>query len=164
MSHQVAGALGRIGNPEAILRQATRWGTQRDAEVLLADAQLVFGRDHLESAVLHANRAKALGAMSAHSLPVETLRYLTGQRQVSDAIRIGGLHDGTTQLAVVIFGNASIDELLAEFGWVRDDAVLDATGKSVSRLGVSAREASTVPRNRKAELALEKVALVDVTK
>ncbi len=164
MNHEIAGARSRIEDPEAKLRRANAWASSRGVEVLLADARVVFGRDHLESAIAHAERAKAKGTMAARTLAMETLLYLTGQRQVSDAIRAGGIREGTETTAIVLFGSSSVEDLLREFGWTRDDRALEPTGKPLSSLGIGASEERTIPGDRRPDLALEKVALVDANR
>ena len=162
MRYAIAGAHGTVREPEATIRAVHAWATNHGGDVLVAEARAVFGRDHLETAARHALRAEAAGTMISHSVSMETLRYLSAQRQVSDAIRVAGIHRGTRGLAVVAFGTASLDEFLAEFGWSRDDGVLEGRGKSIRAFGISPKEAATVARKSQVDLVLEKVALLDV--
>jgi KEOPS complex subunit Cgi121 len=164
MNHVLLGARGAIQDPEAILSQIRQWGQARRAEVLAADAQAVFGRDHLESAVRHAERARAEQTSSTRSIAMETLLYLSGQRQVADAIRVAGLRNGTDTIALVIWPGDRSQDLLTTLGWARDDAVLESAGKSLDRLGVTKVEKGTVPETTVQDLALERVALLDVAK
>lgn len=164
MTYAIGGARGRIEDPEKIIRQVQEWASSRSGEVLLADARAVFGRDHIESAVRHAVRAQSGGNMVAHSISLETLRYLAAQRQVTDAIRAAGIRRGTEQIAVVLFRNGSLEDLFEAFGWSRDDSILEARGKSLDVLGITEREAATVPAEDREALALEKVALLDVVR
>ncbi len=163
MMYEIAGACGEVRDPQDVVARAQAWAAGHRAEVLLADASVVFGRDHLESAVRHAMRARDHGTGVARDLGLETLRYLCARRQVADAIRVGGLKAGTTAMAVVAFGAPAAD-LLAHLGWTRDDGALSAEGKSLSVLGVHGRERETVPSERTADLALERTALVDLEK
>jgi len=162
VTYAVAGARGIIEDPEKTIEDVHKWASARGGDVLVADAKAVFGRDHLETAVRHAMRAEAAKTMISHSVSMETLRYLSAQRQVSDAIRVAGIRRGTRGLAIVAFGAASLDDLLAEFGWTRDDDVLRAERKSLRILGVSEAEAATVSPESQVDLVLEKVALLDV--
>ncbi len=164
MRYAIAGARGTIHDSESAIKAVHAWATSHGGEVLVADARAVFGRDHLETAVRHALRAQATATMISRSVSMESLRYLSAQRQVSDAIRVAGIHRGSRELAIVVFGTASIEGLLAELGWARDDAVLEAQGKSLRTLGISQKAAATVTRKSQADLALEKVALLDVSK
>jgi KEOPS complex subunit Cgi121 len=164
MNHVLLGARGAIQDPEPILRHVREWGQARGADVLVADARAVFGRDHLESAVRHAERARAEQTSSTRSIAMETLLYLSGQRQVADAIRAAGLRTGTDTIALVIWPGDGSQDLLAALGWAREDAVLESAGKSLDRLGVTEVEKGTVPETTVQDLALEKVALLDVAK
>lgn len=164
MTHAIAGARGRIEDPEETLMKAHAWAERHECEVLLADASAVFGRDHVESAVRHAVRAREAAAMVARTVALEALRYLAAQRQVVDAIRDAGIRAATEEIAVVIFGKTDPTEMLKKMGWRRDDDVLRARGKPLDRLGISAEEATTVPEDRRTDLALERVALLDVHK
>jgi tRNA threonylcarbamoyladenosine modification (KEOPS) complex Cgi121 subunit len=160
--YAIAGARGHTADSKETICKAQEWGSSRRIEVLLAEARVVFGRDHIESAVRHALRAQAAGTMVAHSVSMETLRYLSAQRQVADAIRIAGIRNGTQDLAVAVFGADSTAEVLKRFGWSRDDTVLEPREKSLMALGITEEEVSTVPPDRHDDLALEKVALLDV--
>ncbi len=164
MTFDIAGAKGSRVDPEAVVRTAVEWASSRGAEVCLLDARSVFGRDHLQSAALHAIRAREARTMSSRSVAMETLLYAAGARQVQDAIRSVGLRQDTTAIGVVLFGPAKVDDLVHDMGWSRDDGVLDAEGKSLDQLGVSDRQAKTVSDRQRADLVLEKVALLDVEK
>jgi len=164
MTFDIAGAKASDVEPEAVVRTVAEWAASRGAEVCLLDARSVFGRDHLQSAALHAIRAREARTMSSRSVAMETLPYAAGARQVQDAIRSLGLRQDTTAIGVVLFGPAKVDDLVHDMGWSRDDGVLDAEGKSLDQLGVSDRQAKTVSDRQRADLVLEKVALLDVEK
>jgi len=164
MTFDIAGAKASRVDPEAVVRTAAEWGSSRGAEVCLLDARSVFGRDHLESAVLHAIRAREERKMSSRSVAMEALLYAAGARQVQDAIQSVGLRQDTTAIGVVLFGSPRVDDFIHDMGWSRDDRVLNADGKSLERLGISDREAKTVSDRQQADLILERVALLDVEK
>lgn len=164
MRWTLAGTRGAVKDPPGVLKASQTWAANRGAEVTLADARAVFGRRHVESAILHAERAKREGRMIARSLAMESLLYLSGQRQVSHAIRVAGLREDTIATAVLAFDLDAVDELVASLGWTRDDTVLEPTGKSLAYLGVRPSEETTISETRREELALERVALVDVLK
>ena len=164
MTFDIAGARAAKVDPEAVVRTATEWGSSRGAEVCLLDARSVFGRDHLESAALHAIRAREARTMSSRSVAMETLLYAAGARQVQNAIRSVGLRSDTTAIGVVLFGSARVDDFIRDMGWTRDDGGLDAEGKPLEHVGISNQTAATVSETRRADLVLEKVALLDVQK
>ena len=162
MTYSIGGARGTVEDVESTIQRAREWASRHGSEILLADARLVFGLDHLESAVRHGSRTESAGTMVARSVSMETLRYLAAQRQVADALRVAGIRKGTDRLAVVIFGTGSLDEAVTHLGWTRDDSVLDARGKDLEVLGIQSPERGTVPSDRVQDLALERLALVDI--
>ena len=164
MTFVLGGARASAVAPEEAVRTAADWGASHGAEVCLIDARSVFGREHLESAARHAIRARDSNTMSSRSLAMETLLYASGQRQVQDAIRVAGLRRETTTVGIVLFGDAKIDELLQAMGWRREDKVLNLASKALAAFGISQKEAETVPTSQRADLVLEKVALLDVQK
>ena len=164
MSHVLAGARGAVADRNAVLRDAQAWAQGEAVEVLLADASVVFGRDHLESAVLHAERARDARQMATRSVSMESLLYLAAQRQVADAIKLAGIKESTTTIALVVFGSAAVDDLILRLHWSRDDSVLSEQGKDLRVLGVRNAERGTVPEERITDLALERTALLDVQK
>ncbi len=164
MSHTIAGARGAVRDHEDVLRRAQAWAAARESEVTLADASVVFGRDHAESAALHAERSRTSGTMATRSVSMEALLYLAGRRQVADAIQFAGIREGTATEAVIVFGDAPIDELIRLLGWSRDDPVLGASGKDLAALGIAPNERGTVPEGAIVDLALERTAFVDVLK
>ncbi len=164
MSFVIAGAKASAVDPERVVHAAAEWGASHGAAICLLDARSVFGRDHLESAARHAIRARDSKTMSSRSVAMETLLYASGERQVQDAIRVAGLRRDTRTVGIVLLGGANVDEFVRDMGWSRDDGVLDATGKDLQALGITRREAGTVSMTRRADLALEKVASLDVRK
>jgi KEOPS complex subunit Cgi121 len=160
LTHSIAGVRTQISDPEAVIQEAHRWGTAHAAEAMLADARLVFGADHLETAARHAERARDSSSMITRSVAMETLLYLSGQGQVSEAIRLAGIRIGSTTVAICVFGSR-VDNLIEALGWTRDDSVLDAQGKSLRALGISPAEEATVPQEARRDLALERTALLD---
>ena len=164
MIHEIRGARAAIDDPEAVLRNAAAWAAGHGVEVLLADARAVVGRDHIESAVRHGERAKDQRAMATHTLAMESLLYLSGRRQIADAISVAGIRKGTTGVAVVVFGDTLAADFLEAMGWSADPTLLDAARKDLEVLGIREPERATVPRGKGADLALERVALVDLEK
>src|SRR5512137_1257991 len=56
-------------------------------EVLVLRADMVFGTDHLRSALYHAKKAISEGRNASDSRSMETLLYASGERQLGTAIR-----------------------------------------------------------------------------
>jgi KEOPS complex subunit Cgi121 len=132
-------------------------------EVQLLDARLVCGRDHLVTAVEHAERAMREGTNVAKSLAVEFVLYASGERQINEAIAKMGIRDDTTEFAIAMFGGDSA-RALETLDLTRDDTVLAASPAKLRSFGLTDEELATVPPDRQADLVLERVALVDLLK
>lgn len=134
------------------------------AEVQPLEPSLVFGRDHLVSAVEHAIRARSEGRGVSKSLAGEVLLYASGERQMSTALKKLGLRGSVSSAILVILGPCPPDALVKALGWRRRDSLMDPEGKDLSGFGITKEEMSTVPTDRAHELILERVALVDLLK
>jgi KEOPS complex subunit Cgi121 len=131
-------------------------------DVLVCRRDMVFGRDHVASALEHAMSAMREGRNVSASLPMETLLYLSGERQLSGAIGKMTVGDDTTQ---VVVAQLSTGPSVREFSWTdlpRVDPEIGAERLLV--FGISETELKTVGSDRGAELVLERVAAVDVLK
>jgi len=157
---------GRItpGRSRGIVAEAKRLGDRLGIEILLMDARMVFGRVHVESAVEHAARAFKRGTNVASSMMMEVLLYASGERQLSSAIEKMGVRDGTRQVAIVVSDRMKQKTILRELGISADDSVLGARAGRLTAFGVTPKATSGVPKEKAADLALERVALVDIKK
>lgn len=132
-----------------------------NTDVLVASADMVFGIDHLRSALHHAERAIEDGTNSSDSLAMETLLYASGERQLSTAIKKMSVSDQTEELVVAQLtgGPLEPDETWREL----DDTTNLATDRLL-RFGVTRSELSTIGETSPLELVLERVAAVDILK
>ena len=133
------------------------------------DAEAVCGREHAVSALLHASRAHAAGRGLARTLGTEWALCVAGVRQVGVALERVGVRKGTATFAIMLSfeGDAMPpEEAVAAFlrgtGLERDDSVLAPKEGALRRLGVGDAELRAVPRERWTDLALERVALLDL--
>ncbi|MGE4275097.1 MAG: KEOPS complex subunit Cgi121 [Candidatus Methanomethylophilaceae archaeon] len=153
--YQLMGAKGDLDDIEALLQRLS----VLPGETLVLRARRIMGKQHVESAVMHAQRAFERGIQSAHSLGVETMLYLSGERQISRAISELGLQEGDEEFAVITFG-AEAETVIASMGWIRDDSVLDLNREK--RIRIHRNEAiDGLPAEG---LALERVALLDINR
>jgi KEOPS complex subunit Cgi121 len=162
----IIGAVGEI-DAEKVLGAVEELSSELNIGMVLLNAELVFGREHILSAYEHAKRAFGNGTNTAKTLATETLLYASGERQISVAIEKMGIKDGSKAVAIAILDvleEARISELLERLGLKRDDKVLLPEGKSLEAFGISEKALATVPEERRHELVLEKVALVDLLK
>ena len=83
------------------------------------NADLVFGKNHMISAVEHALRSFERKTNTTNSLEKEILLYASGERQLKLAIPKIGVKSGNVKIAIVLLNNVNkiipnhtIDDLL----------------------------------------------------
>jgi tRNA threonylcarbamoyladenosine modification (KEOPS) complex Cgi121 subunit len=132
------------------------------ARILVLDGSMVFGSDHLASALYHARKAVLEGRNASDSLQMETLLYSSGERQLSSAIRKMSVSGASV---VVVVARLSEDEFEPGDGWTalpRRPESVDVD--SLRRYGINPSEAGTTPEYLLSDLVLERVANVDLMK
>jgi KEOPS complex subunit Cgi121 len=126
-------------------------------DVILMDPGYVCGRDHIISAVAHAERAFEQGTNRSKTFLTETILYAAGERQISKALSKMRPKEGYKEMAAAVF---DVKELrLDDIGAVIDDTILRCTKEKLKSLGLSA--SGTIPSE---DLVLEMVAMVDIQK
>ncbi len=132
-----------------------------DTQVLVARADMIFGMDHLRSALYHAERAIEDGTNSSDSLAMETLLYASAERQLSAAIKKMSVTDETEELVVARLAGGPLEP---DRTWRELDEKTDLTADRLMRFGVTQTELSTIGERSPLELVLERVAAVDILK
>jgi KEOPS complex subunit Cgi121 len=171
----VFGARGYITDIDDFLLKLQSFSKQNNLLVQVFDARVVYGTDHLLSAMRHAQRAFHNGTNATNSLPLEILLYAAGERQIHKAIKKIGIKLGKQPIAFVLIDarkkhndettNASvIGEVLHLFHLTRDDTVLTGNRDTLTRFGITAQEIRTLPEDKYGDLILEKIAMVDIIK
>lgn len=95
-----------------------------DCTIQLMNAPAVAGKKHALHATLHALNAFQDGYNIAHNLGMEICLRTSAQRQISKAINILGLKEGSMEICAVVVGcDDSIIKKMEEF-FKRDDDVL----------------------------------------
>jgi KEOPS complex subunit Cgi121 len=159
--HHVILADARIDDVGPVLATADLLSAKHGVTLCLFDADAVYSPRHLESAIVHAERAFQEGTNAAKTLASEIFLYLTGERQVSRALELGGVRAGLSQviiLAIGYKGGGAIWDLLDRLHWKKNPAGLQANPRALERYGVTGL-------NGGSEAAiLERVALLDVRK
>lgn len=161
---EVMGVRGPPRAAQEVVSLVRGFAEEYVVEIQPLDPAMVFGRDHLISAVEHALRAKGEGRATSRTLAGEVLLYASGERQVGDALAKVGLKGRVEAAALVVLGSSPTGELLGRLGWARDDGLLLAEGKDPTAFGLTGEELSTVAPGAAADLILERVALVDLMK
>ena len=130
--------------------------TSLGGDVILMDPDMVCGREHVMSAVMHAERAFSNGTNRSKTILTEILLYCAWERQIGKALSKMKPKEGRDEyVALLIDVN---DPHLDEIGMVRDDSLYEPTEWKCEKLGLRSCFLSPVDQ------ALENVAMVDLMK
>ena len=143
---------------EASFDDMVRHFTSLGGEVVIMDPMYVCGRDHVVSAVRHAERSFEHGTNRSKTLLTEILLYATGERQISKALGKMRPKSGCKEYALALL-DVPDDLKLSEIGMERDDSILEADEAKADALGLD--RSFNIPIE---DLALEMVALLDLAK
>ena len=149
-------ARGRVDDISALLHQLSLV----EGEIVVLKARCIMGPEHIRSAVYHAIRSFDRAENFARTIGVETLLYLSGERQISRALRKMGLEPGDEEIAIISFG-ADGDAFISSLGWTRDDSLL-LLDKGKEQFLLETIEG--IKNIRPLDHILEKVALLDINK
>ena len=125
---------------------------------MLFDPSVVCGKDHIVSAVRHADRAFVEGTNRAKNILSEIVLYAACERQIGKAVKKMKPKEGTTEWVAAVLdvkGNLALDMLGAE----RDDSLCEASEEKAKNLGIELF-AGISPE----DAVLEQVAMVDLMK
>jgi KEOPS complex subunit Cgi121 len=151
MEHMVIGMRGDVPFKDLVSHFISMGG-----EVVLMKPERVLGRDHIESALMHAERSMANGTNRSRTILTEILLYAAWERQIGravDAMRPSAENGEYVALLLDI-----TDPRLEDIGMVRDDSLIDATEEKAEALGLQHGPISYEDQ------AIENVALVDLMK
>jgi len=152
----------RKGQAKGLLETITENAHRSGAEVLVVKSDMVFGIDHMKTAMYHARKAIDEHRNASESLAMETLLYSSGERQLSSAISKMSVDKSTEEVAVVSLGNVILNP---ETDWNEMPRITNHIDKTrLMRFGVSSRELETVSTESGIELIFERVAAVDILK
>ena len=134
------------------------------ANILALRADMVFGMAHLRSALYHARKAQAEGRNASDSLPMETLLYASGERQLGAAIDKMTVTDETERIVVASLNGGAIRSADSRSWTTLPDTDDSASTGRLMAFGISKQELDTCGRTRPEEIVLERVAAVDILK
>jgi len=157
----LTGSTGTIEDPMAFIREVQ---AELGKEALCLDADLVCGREHIDSAVMHAERAFNYGTNASDSFAMEVMLYASGERQLSKAMAKMGLKKGPARIAIVSFDGEVTPEMLGKWGLKADPHAISFSVAKAGHFGIGQKEADSVPPEKLQDLVLERVAFVDVNK
>lgn len=167
---KIIGVKGNIKDVDKFLKQMSSFAKDNKVVIQAFDANVIYEKKHLISAVEHAVRAIDRKTNTTNSLEMEILLYASGERQLKLAIPKMGVKKGEVNIALVFFNKTRgfsdilIEEFLEQFSLKRDDKVLDGNIDTLKKFGLNENEIKTVTKAKYGDLILEKVAMVDVIK
>ena len=171
---EIVGAVGKIDDINDFLDKVNIFSEENGLVIQVFNSDLIFGKTHLISSVMHAVRSMNRENNSTNSLAMEILLYASGERQLKHAIPKMGVKNGKCHIAITFVkyeeGNLSdfdkllINEFLNLVSFIRNDEVLEGDIKVLRNFGLIENEINTVPKSKYENLILEKIALVDLFK
>ena len=130
--------------------------TSLGGDVILMDPDMVCGREHVMSAVMHAERAFSNGTNRSKTILTEILLYCAWERQIGKALSKMRPKEGRDEYVALLIDVD--DPHLDEIGMVKDDSLYEPTEWKCEKLGLRSCFLSPVDQ------ALENVAMVDLMK
>jgi len=168
---KIFGAVGEIKNIDTFLNRISDFSKENNFFIQTFDANVIFGKNHILSAVNHAKRAFKCKTNTTNSLEMEILLYTSGERQLKLAIPKMGVKKGKSNVAFVflsedndIISNEKINEFLNFLSLKKDNKVLEGDENTLRLFGINDNEIETVKKEKYGNLILEKVAMVDIIK
>ena len=151
MKADVIGIRGGAGF-DAIVGHLTSMG----GDVVLIDPDMVCGKDHVLSALFHAERSMEQGTNRSKTLLTEVILYCAWERQIGKAIAKMRPKEGRDEYVALLLDVD--DPRLDEIGMERDDSLVQATDAKAKALGLDDRFLSYEDQ------AVENVASVELLK
>ncbi len=168
---KIIGAKGKIQDINSFLKKIITLSSRYDMVIQVVNADFVYGKYHLFSAVEHTIRSFKNRMNSLNSLSLEMLLYASGERQIQKAIEKIGIKNGNQKIAFIFIkennikiSDDEVEHVLSSLNLKRDDKVLEGDVDTLKRFGIAEDELSTIPESKYGDLLLEKVALVDIIK
>jgi len=152
-------------NKDFLLSYASRINTEKGIKLQFIDANKVFGIDHIKSAFEKAVRAFNNDENVSDSLLTEIMLYISGCRQIQEAVELIGLNDESD--SIIVISESSEDSLTGitdALNIKEEKSLLSAVDKDPRTIGISEEEINTVPEDKIMDLVLERVAGVDIKK
>jgi KEOPS complex subunit Cgi121 len=165
---KIVGAKGNIQSVDEFLKKLDEISNENNITIQVFDAEVIYGENHLISAVEHAMRAMDRKTNTTNSLSMEILLYASGERQLKIAIPKMGVKKGKENIAFVFIQKGLTDQLISDIliqlSLDRDDKVLQGSIDKLKKFGIGENEINTVAKSKYGDLILEKVAMVDIIK
>ena len=165
---EIRAALCSIDDKPGFLLRLKEVAWRCNTHLICFNADMLAGRRHAESAVLHAVRSFESGDAISNTLEMEALLYAAGSRQCNVAASFG-IHEGENRLWVCCYPSAESmwDALTPVLQFCDANAWDGMDHKKRERLmqiyEITPEELETLDKgDRLADLVLERVALLNV--
>jgi len=169
--YEIVGAKGFIQNIDDFLEKTRIFSEENKIVVQVFDAEVIYGKNHLISALKHAKRAFEEKRNTTNTLEMETLLYASGERQLKLAIPKVGFKKGEANIVALFYVERKkvdlervVEKFLKVFNLKKDNKVLEGDINTLKKFGITESEIKTVSKDRYGDLILEKVAMVDIIK
>ena len=168
---KIIGAKGNIKDIDDFLKKVEDFSNKYNITIQSFNAEMIFGKDHIISAVEHAKRSIERKTNTTNSLEKEILLYASGDRQLKLAIPKMGVKEGSGNIAFVLVNNENSDisnkitnDFLNSLNLKGDDKILEGNRETLRKFGIKDNEIETVTKEKYGYIILEKVAMVDILK
>lgn len=167
---KIVGARGNIQNIDSFLQKIQSFSQKKQVYIQVFNADLIFGKNHIISAVKHAKRSIENKTNTTNSFEMEILLYASGERQLKLAIPKMGIKEENAKIVFTFVKEkgAITDDLIIEILELlylkRDDNIIEGDEDTLKRFGINKTELETVSKDKYEDLILEKVAMVDIIK
>jgi len=165
---EIVGAKGNIKGIDSFLKKINSISQEYNFVIQVFNAEMIYDKIHLISAVEHAIRAIDQKTNTTNSLEMEILLYASGERQLKLAIPKMGVKKGKGNIALVFTGDKisknNIKGVLKQLELEREDKVLEGDVNTLKKFGLKNKEIETVKQEKIGHLILEKIAMVDIIK
>lgn len=172
---KLVGAKGCIQDVDLFLKNIQKISEEYGIVIQAMDADWIYGKNHLISAINHAKRAFEQKKSSTNSFAMEILLYASGDRQIQKAIKKIGVKEGNVRVAFIFTNKEKyeieqkiseevIEKILSKFSLIRDDKILEGDSNTLKKFGITKTELNALPESKYGDIILEKVAMVDVIK
>jgi KEOPS complex subunit Cgi121 len=162
-----------VSNVNDCVQELNRLSDDLDLSLQVLNADMVCGKKHIDSAILHAIRAWKENTQSTHSLSMEVILYAAGERQVKIALEKMGISSGNNSVVLVLIDakqkkkkklDKIVDQIVEKLNIIKDSSVISCSVDKLQLFGIERTEIETVSKDHLSHLVLEKIALVDIIK
>ena len=168
----LAGGTCTIDDQNIFIKRVQRFADEQELILQVFNAEKIYGKTHLLSAVHHALRSEKEKRMTTKSIEMELFLYASSERQLKLAIPKMGVHTGRNSVAVIIINLSKpikntediMDRFFSSMDITQNDDVLKGDVNTLLSFGISPEEINTVSEKRYDTLILEKIAIIDIIK